>query len=143
MAVKPFKELPGQAGAGQPPLKPAVTPPGAPNVNPVLSLSKTMPGVAKRPGVGVLPDLDNPGAGKKPASPGKSASAPGQIKKRMGLPNASTIAPGKIREDAAEDKADKSEGSKNVMKGMASGLGTIPSPAIPYAAKKKSKAPRG
>lgn len=32
-----------------------------------------------------------------PASPGKSATAPGRMFKGMGLPNASSIAPGKTR----------------------------------------------
>lgn len=33
----------------------------------------------------------------KPQSPGKSATAPGQRMKALGLPNASTIAPGRVR----------------------------------------------
>lgn len=116
-----FKNLPSQARSkGVPPLSSAVQPPGTANINPSLSLKKQMPGATQAPPMARLP--------LQIGSPGRSAQAPGQLKKKLGLRNASSIARNK-GEDQKESRMD-------VLKGVARRMSTMPQPTVKF---KKSR----
>lgn len=115
-----FKELPGGTAA-RPPLKSLPQAPGTANINPTVSVGRppVLPGLGLKPTVAV------------PNGSGKSASAPGQIKKIQGLKSASSL----VRKNP---DAEKPDGKADALKGAARRMSTMPQPAIRYAKQKKA-----
>lgn len=106
-----FKTLPGQA-SGKTPLMNVPQQPGQPNVNPVVSAE------LQKKHIGTM---------------GKSASAPGQLKKQMGLGNASSL----VRQSDPEDGKPMADGKVDALRAAAKRMSTMPQPALKY-----RKAPR-